>query len=212
MRSPWPALGRSATKTKNPSINVTSLLQIQIQTNYMFRPAMYPSSGWIVEEHKNGSVISDILCFWRDSPPQWARASSFTRFLVHTQRRTTVGRTPLDEWSARRGDLHLTTHNTHSKQTSISPVGFEPTTPASERPETHALDRAAIGTGVITDMRSEIYNKFTKFTKFTRNLQNLQQIYKKFTKFRKFTTNLQNLQRTQKHAQYFIRFPLGRRL
>ena len=76
-------------------------------------------------------------------------------------------------------------------------MGFEPTTPASERPETHALDRAAIGTGVITDMRSEIYNKFTKFTKFTRNLQNLQQIYKKFTKFRKFTTNLQNLQNLQ---------------
>ena len=31
-------------------------------------------------------------------------ASSFTRFLDHTQRRTTVGTTPLDEWSAlRRG-------------------------------------------------------------------------------------------------------------
>ena len=41
-------------------------------------------------------VHSDIafVCLWRDSP-QWARASSFTRFLDHTQRRTTVGRTPL---------------------------------------------------------------------------------------------------------------------
>ena len=29
--------------------------------------------------------------------PQWAKASSFTRFLDHTQRHTTVGRTPLDE-------------------------------------------------------------------------------------------------------------------
>ena len=29
--------------------------------------------------------------------PQWARASSFTRFLDHTQRRITVSRTPLDE-------------------------------------------------------------------------------------------------------------------
>ena len=28
---------------------------------------------------------------------QWARVSSFTRFLDHTQRRITVGRTPLDE-------------------------------------------------------------------------------------------------------------------
>jgi hypothetical protein len=29
--------------------------------------------------------------------PQWLRVSSFTRFLDHTQRRTTVGRTPLDK-------------------------------------------------------------------------------------------------------------------
>ena len=30
-------------------------------------------------------------------PPQWAMAPSFLMFLDHTQRRTTVGRTPLDE-------------------------------------------------------------------------------------------------------------------
>ena len=50
-------------------------------------------------------------------------ASSFTRFLDHTQRRITVGRTPLDEWSARRRDLYLTTHNTHNWQTSMRPPG-----------------------------------------------------------------------------------------
>jgi len=48
--------------------------------------------------------------------PQWAKASSFSRFLDHTQRYTTVGRTPLDEWSARRRDLYLTTHNAHNRQ------------------------------------------------------------------------------------------------
>jgi len=36
-------------------------------------------------------------------------ASSFTRFLDHTQRRTTVGRIHLDEWSARHRYLYLTT-------------------------------------------------------------------------------------------------------
>ena len=51
-------------------------------------------------------------------------ASSFLRFLDHTQRRIAVGRTPLDEWSALRRDLYLTTHNTHNRQTSISPVIF----------------------------------------------------------------------------------------
>ena len=34
-------------------------------------------------------------------------------FLDHTQRRTTIGRTPLDEWSARRRDLYLTTLTTN---------------------------------------------------------------------------------------------------
>ena len=68
-------------------------------------------------------------------------------FLDHTQRRTTVGRTPLDEWSARRRDLYLTTQNNHNRQTSMPPVGFEPTISAGERPQSYALDRAAAGTG-----------------------------------------------------------------
>ena len=55
-------------------------------------------------------------------------------FLDHAQRSTTVGRTPLDEWSARRRDLYLTTHDTHSRQISMPPVRFEPTIWAGERP------------------------------------------------------------------------------
>jgi len=67
--------------------------------------------------------------FWNNSP-QRTRSSSLTRFLDHTQRHTTVGRTPLHEWLARRRDLYLTTHNTHNRQTFMSPVGFEPTVSA----------------------------------------------------------------------------------
>ena len=89
---------------------------------------------------------SHFFFIWHNNP-QWARASSFTRFLDHTQRRTTVSRIPLDEWSVRRRDLYLTTHNTHNRQTSMPPVEFGPTIPASERPQTYALDRAATGTG-----------------------------------------------------------------
>jgi hypothetical protein len=44
--------------------------------------------------------------------PMRVWASSFLRFHDQTQWRTTVGRTPLDEWSARRRDLYLTTHTT----------------------------------------------------------------------------------------------------
>ena len=56
-------------------------------------------------------------------------------FLDHTQRRTTVGRTPLDERSARRRGLYPTTHDTHNRQISTPLVGFEPTISAGERPE-----------------------------------------------------------------------------
>jgi len=87
-------------------------------------------------------------CFWH-SRPHLAMASSFTRFLNHTQRHTTLGRTPLDEWSARRRDLYLTTHNTqHSQQTNIhSPGGIRTQDSAGERSRTYALDRANTGTG-----------------------------------------------------------------
>jgi len=48
----------------------------------------------------SGLLQKLFICFWRDSL-QRARASSFTRILDQV-RRTTIGRTPLDEWSARR--------------------------------------------------------------------------------------------------------------
>ena len=78
--------------------------------------------------------------------PTWARTSSLTRFLDHTRRLTTVGRTPLDEWSARRRDLYLIKHNTHNWEIFM---GFESTISAGERPLTYALDRAATGTGFV---------------------------------------------------------------
>ena len=59
----------------------------------------------------------------------------FLMFLDHTQRRTTVGRTPLDEWSSRCRDLYLTTHDIHNRQISMPPVGFEPKISAGERPQ-----------------------------------------------------------------------------
>ena len=51
----------------------------------------------------------------------------FLMFIDHTQRRTTVGGTPLDERSACRRGLYLTTHDTHNRQISMPPMGFEPT-------------------------------------------------------------------------------------
>jgi len=52
----------------------------------------------------------------------------------------TFGRNPLDEGSARRSDLYLTTHNTHKTQRAMPRSGFEPAIPASKRPQTDALE------------------------------------------------------------------------
>jgi hypothetical protein len=68
----------------------------------------------------------------------------FTITFIHT----TLGRTPLDEWSTWRRDLYLTTHSTHKRQTSMPPAVFKPTIPASERPQTYALYREATEIGV----------------------------------------------------------------
>jgi len=57
--------------------------------------------------------------------PTRVMVSSFLRFSrSQTQRRISVGRTPLDEWSARRRDLYLTKHNTYNRQISMPPVGI----------------------------------------------------------------------------------------
>ena len=76
--------------------------------------------------------------------------------LDHTQWRTTVGRTPLDELPIRHRDLYLTTQHTHNRQTSMCRVGFELTISAGERPKTYALERAATGNGC------PIYKKWLK--------------------------------------------------
>ena len=73
-----------------------------------------------------------FFLLWRCDPTR-VMASSFLRFLDYTQRRSTVGRTPPDEWSAGRRDLYLTTHNTHNRQHIHAPSGIR----------THDLSRRA---------------------------------------------------------------------
>jgi len=43
----------------------------------------------------------------------------------------TLGRSPLDEGSARSRDLFLIKHNNHKRQTSMPPAGFEPAIPTN---------------------------------------------------------------------------------
>ena len=70
------------------------------------------------------------------------KSHSVTHTNTHTR-----GRTSLEERSAQRIDLYLTTHNNHKRQATTTLAGFEPTVPARERPQTHTLDRASTGIG-----------------------------------------------------------------
>jgi len=88
-------------------------------------------SGFVSEfEHLYVVTWSDIKLVHNYTGMHYQWASSFTRFLDHIHRHTTVGRTPLGEWSARRIDLYLTTHNTHSRQAST----WQHTTLTTHRP------------------------------------------------------------------------------
>jgi hypothetical protein len=98
---------------------VVNKFHITLTYYYIFSLAIQPSAGYGL--------------LWLCSPAR-AMASSFTRFLDHTQRRATFVRNPLDERSAHRRDLYLTTHNTHNRQSSMPPVGFESTIAIDERP------------------------------------------------------------------------------
>jgi hypothetical protein len=64
--------------------------------------------------------------------------------MTHTHTHT-HGRTPVEEGWASSKDLYPKTHNTHNRQTSMSPAGCKPATPGSVEPQIHALDRAATG-------------------------------------------------------------------
>ena len=124
---------------------------VQLCNQYFNTKSVQQTWFWSIT---NISTRNKCNFLWSCSPTR-VRASPFLmRFLDHTQRRTTVGRAPLDKSSARRRDLFLKTQNTHNRQTFMSPVGFEPTISAGERLQTYALDRAATGNGKLTDSKN----------------------------------------------------------
>jgi hypothetical protein len=69
-------------------------------------PLKLRTKYWPLHKQKH----RDIVTFFGATVPQWVRAFLFTRFLDHTQRRTTVSRTP----SSSHRPLPDNTHNRHS--------------------------------------------------------------------------------------------------
>jgi hypothetical protein len=78
--------------------------------------------------------------------PTEPRPHHYRRFMI-TLRHTALGSIPLGQCVVSRRDLYLTTHNTHKIQTTMPPAEFEPAIAVCERPQAHALDRAATSFG-----------------------------------------------------------------
>jgi hypothetical protein len=91
----------------------------------------------------------------------WPGPPHYRSFKI-TLNHTTLGRTLLDEWSARHRDLYLTTHNNQNRETTMPPSGFQPTIPANERPQTQALDPAAtrIGWNFLYTYKLSVLSKY----------------------------------------------------
>ena len=94
-----------------------SLCGIQMSLHAEFRGAQYERVGQISAFRREIDGNCVLLGYYAvrlfeffATASQWARASSFTRFLYHTQRRAILGRTPLEERSARRRDFYLIKH------------------------------------------------------------------------------------------------------
>ena len=80
--------------------------------------------------------------------PQWTRAPSLSRLHAHSQ---TLPHTVGLPWTSNRNIARdiLPYNVQHSQETCMSPVVCEPAIPASERPQTHALDGADTGIGTL---------------------------------------------------------------
>ena len=99
-----------------------------------------------------------MTCFFSPRLDSPSRPELYNCGFEMTIRHTTLGRTPLYERSARHRDTS-TTHNTHKRQISMPSAEFDPANLASERPQTHALDRVGTWIDIVT-CRKVHYKKY----------------------------------------------------
>jgi len=112
----------------------------QATGDVIIRRMRFFRAGLQRQEYRNIQIIFNTFFRYGSTAPSGPGPPHY-RDLTITPRHTTVGRTPLDEWSARDRDRYLTAHNTHKCQTSMPSEEFEPAIPANQLPQTHAVDQ-----------------------------------------------------------------------
>jgi hypothetical protein len=91
--------------------------------------------------------------FWWPTTPSGPGPPHYWGFTI-TLRHTTLGRTPPDEWSARRRDLYLTTRNTHKRPKFMPPTWFEAAIPARKQSQTNTLTVRPLGSAFCSYIES----------------------------------------------------------
>jgi hypothetical protein len=80
--------------------------------------------------HGVNGVTAEITFFHVASSPRGPGLPHYQGFTIKL-RHITIGITPLEEGSASRRVLYLTTHNAHKRETSMSSARIKPAIPAS---------------------------------------------------------------------------------
>jgi hypothetical protein len=91
-------------------------------TDWATRPTGLNVSIWNPNYRLSNCVI--FFFVWRNSPPVGHGLQIHEVYRSHTQWCTAIGRTPLNEWSARHRDFYLTTHNTTQQTDTRAPCGI----------------------------------------------------------------------------------------
>jgi hypothetical protein len=117
---------RSIVKIVKDAAEWNDLLKTKFNLNFIWSFSSYCSVNDLPFSYKTTRLmlhngVVDLCCkniflffAWLDSHSE-PRPLHYWGF-KNTLRRTTFGSTRLDEWSARRRDLYMTTHNTHKTQ------------------------------------------------------------------------------------------------
>ena len=105
-----------------------------------------PLPGTVNPAHGNNRCPDHYFFFTRAQQPWWAKVSTLSRIHDHTQTHHT--RQKSSGWVICPSQRPLPDNTQHSWETNVHATGgIQTTIPASERRQTHALDRAATGIG-----------------------------------------------------------------
>jgi hypothetical protein len=132
------------------------IFRINVGGSRILRNGRMLLPNYTASHHRRHILSPSVYCVWLlcikffffsgATATIWPGHSHFSRLHDHTQtHHTRYDSSGRDQPDA--GTSTLTTHNIHKRQTSMPPAVFEPATPVSERPQTHAVDRAATGLG-----------------------------------------------------------------